>query len=166
MTEMVHGPVLVRSSDPVLPRWWRTIDRMTMSCILALFGVGLLLGLAASPPLAARNGLDPFHYVQRQAMFGAAAMLVMLLVSMLDPRQARRLAVLGFGVSFVALALLPFMGTDFGKGATRWFSSASPRSSPPSSSSPASWCSAPGSWPRRMNERPARTAVELRALPC
>jgi cell division protein FtsW len=122
MTEMVHGPVLVRSSDPVLPRWWRTIDRMTMSCILALFGVGLLLGLAASPPLAARNGLDPFHYVQRQAMFGAAAMLVMLLVSMLDPRQARRLAVLGFGVSFVALALLPFMGTDFGKGATRWFS--------------------------------------------
>jgi len=93
-----------------------------MSCILALFGVGLLLGLAASPPLAARNGLDPFHYVQRQAMFGAAAMLVMLLVSMLDPRQARRLAVLGFGVSFVALALLPFMGTDFGKGATRWFS--------------------------------------------
>ena len=47
MTEMVHGPVLVRSSDPVLPRWWRTIDKWTMSCILALFGIGMLLGLAA-----------------------------------------------------------------------------------------------------------------------
>src|SRR5688572_8399328 len=122
MTEMVHGPVLVRSSDPVIPRWWRTIDKWTMGCILALFGVGLLLGLAASPPLAARNGLDPFHYVQRQAFFGGVALVVMLLVSMLEPRQVRRLAVVGFACSFVALGLLPFFGTDFGKGAVRWFS--------------------------------------------
>ena len=122
MTEMVHGPVLVRASDPVLPRWWRTIDKLTLSCILALFGVGLLLGLAASPPLAARNGLDPFHYVERQAFFGAVAIAVMLLVSMLEPKHVRRLAVLGFGASFVALMLLPFLGTDFGKGAVRWFS--------------------------------------------
>lgn len=122
MTEMVHGPVLARASDPVLPRWWRTIDKWTMSCILGLFGIGLVLGLAASPPLAARNGLDPFHYVQRQAVFGSLAMVVMMLVSMLDPRQVRRLAVLGFGASFVALVLLPMFGTDFGKGAVRWFS--------------------------------------------
>jgi cell division protein FtsW len=122
MTEMVHGPVLARSSDPVLPRWWRTIDKWTMSCILALFGIGLLLGLAASPPLASRNGLDPFHYVQRQAFFGGVALAVMLLVSMLDPKQVRRLAVIGFGASFVALTLLPVLGTDFGKGAVRWYS--------------------------------------------
>ena len=32
------------------------------------------------------------------------------------------MAVLGFVLSFVALALLPFFGTDFGKGATRWYS--------------------------------------------
>ncbi|TNC52960.1 putative lipid II flippase FtsW [Rubellimicrobium rubrum] len=122
MTEMVHGLVPARASDPVLPRWWRTIDKWTMSYILALFGIGLLLGLAASPPLAARNGLQPFHYVERQAMFGAAAMVVMLLVSMLGPKQVRRLAVVGFGFSFVALMALPFLGTDFGKGAIRWYS--------------------------------------------
>ena len=34
-----------------------------MSCILILFGIGLLLGFAASPPLAAKNGLPAFHYV-------------------------------------------------------------------------------------------------------
>jgi cell division protein FtsW len=122
MTEMVHGLVPARASDPVLPRWWRTIDKWTMSYILALFGIGLLLGLAASPPLAARNGLQPFHYVERQAMFGAAAMVVMLLVSMLGPKQVRRLAVVGFAFSFVALMALPFLGTDFGKGAIRWYS--------------------------------------------
>ena len=122
MTEMVHGTVPARAGDPVLPRWWRTIDKGAMSCILALFGIGLMLGLAASPPLAARNGLDPFHYVERQAFFGGVAMAVMLLVSMLTPQQVRRLAVVGFGFSFAALMLLPVLGTDFGKGAVRWYS--------------------------------------------
>jgi cell division protein FtsW len=122
MTEMVYGAVPVRTGDPVLPRWWRTIDKWSMSCILILFAIGLLLGLAASPPLAARNGLDPFHYVTRQAVFGGLAMVVMLLMSMMGPVLVRRLAILGFAVSFVALALLPFLGTDFGKGAMRWYS--------------------------------------------
>ena len=34
----------------------------------------------------------------------------------------RRLAILGFGVAFVALAFLPAFGDDFGKGAVRWYS--------------------------------------------
>ena len=122
MTEMVYGTVPMRTGDPVLPRWWRTIDKWTMSCILILFGIGLLLGLASSPPLAARNGLEPFYYVTRQAFFGGVAMAVMLLVSMLSPQVVRRLAVLGFGLSFIALMGLPFLGTDFGKGALRWYS--------------------------------------------
>jgi cell division protein FtsW len=122
MTEMVYGTVPVRSGDPVLPRWWRTIDKWSMSCIFLLFGVGLLLGLAASPPLAARNGLEPFHYVIRQAFFGGVAMVVMVAMSMLSPTAIRRLGVAGFAAAFVALALLPFLGTDFGKGAVRWYS--------------------------------------------
>ncbi|MEO1640412.1 MAG: putative lipid II flippase FtsW [Pseudomonadota bacterium] len=122
MTEMVYGAVPVQSGDPVLPRWWRTIDKWTMSCILLLFGIGLLLGLASSPPLAAKNGLAPFHYVSRQALFGGMAMTVMFVISMMSPTLVRRLAILGFLVSFVALALLPVLGTDFGKGATRWYS--------------------------------------------
>ncbi len=82
----------------------------------------MLLGLAASPPLAAKNGLEPFHYVIRQAIFGGMAMIAMLVVSMMPPKLVRRLAVLGFFAAFVALALLPIFGTDYGKGATRWFS--------------------------------------------
>ena len=101
MTEMVYGTVPVQSGDPVLPRWWRTIDKWTMSCILILFGIGLLLGLASSPPLAARNGLEPFHYVTRQAIFGGRAMIVMFIVSMMSPTLVRRLAVLGFLCAFV-----------------------------------------------------------------
>ncbi|MEY8842679.1 FtsW/RodA/SpoVE family cell cycle protein, partial [Cribrihabitans sp. XS_ASV171] len=53
---------------------------------------------------------------------GGVAILAMLLTSMMSPVLVRRLAVLGFVISFVALALLPVFGTDFGKGAVRWYS--------------------------------------------
>jgi len=83
MTEMVYGAVPAQRGEPILPKWWRTLDKWSMSCVLILSGIGLLLGLAASPPLAARNGFDPFHYVERQAVFGALAMAAMLLTSMM-----------------------------------------------------------------------------------
>ncbi|MDG1471569.1 MAG: putative lipid II flippase FtsW [Ascidiaceihabitans sp.] len=122
MTEMVYGAVQVQRGEPILPKWWRTIDKWALSCVLILFAVGLLLGLASSPPLAAKNGFEPFHYVQRQAFFGCVAIIVMLLTSMMSPLLVRRLAVLGFVCACVALAMLPFFGTDFGKGAVRWYS--------------------------------------------
>jgi cell division protein FtsW len=122
MTAMAHGTVRIQDGEPILPKWWRTVDRWTLSCVLMLFGVGLLLGLAASVPLAERNGFDPFHYVQRQAFFGGLAIAAMVITSMMSPLLVRRLAVIGFVLAFIALALLPFLGTDFGKGATRWYS--------------------------------------------
>ena len=122
MTEMVHGSVPSGDGEPILPKWWRTIDRWSLSCVLLLFAIGILLGLAASPPLAERNGLPQFFYVERQAIFGSMALLAIGGVSMLSPMQVRRLSILGFVVAFVGLALLTLFGTDFGKGATRWYS--------------------------------------------
>jgi len=122
MTEMVHGTAQAVAGDAVLPRWWRSVDRWTISCVVMLFGIGLLLGLAASPPLAERNGLQPFHYVERQLVFGTVALATMLAVSMLSPVTVRRLASFGFLAGLVALACLPAFGTDFGKGAVRWYS--------------------------------------------
>ena len=122
MTAMAHGVVPIADGEPILPKWWRTVDRWAMGCILMLFGVGMLLGLAASPPLAEKNGFEPFHYVQRQAVFGSLAVACMLITSMMSPTWVRRLAVLGFVCAFGALAMLPFLGTDFGKGAVRWYS--------------------------------------------
>jgi cell division protein FtsW len=122
MTEMVHGSLPIRAGEPVLSRWWHTVDRWSMMAVAALFGIGLLLGLAASVPLAERNNLPRFYYVERQAVFGAMGLVVMLAVSMLSPRQVRRLGVLAFVGAFLALAALPFLGTDFGKGAVRWYS--------------------------------------------
>ena len=121
MTEMAYGSVGTVDGEAVLSRWWRTLDKSVLAAILILFTIGLLLGLASSPPLAEKNGLAPFHYVYRQAIFGSLALFVMLVFSMLPSKVIRRLGVIGFLLCFVALGLLPFLGTDFGKGAVRWY---------------------------------------------
>ncbi|MCH2066244.1 putative peptidoglycan glycosyltransferase FtsW [Shimia sp.] len=122
MTEMVYGALPSQAREPVLPKWWQTLDKWTMASIVMLFLIGLMLGMAASPPLAAKNGFAPFHYVQKQVIFGGAALVAMVITSMMSPQLVRRLAVMGFVVTMIAVALLPIFGTDFGKGATRWYS--------------------------------------------
>ncbi len=122
MTEMVFGTTPVRAGDPILPRWWRTLDKWALACVLGLFAIGLLLGLAASVPLAEKNNLPRFYYVERQAFFGGLALIVMLVISTLPPRQIRRLGVMGFIAAFLLIVALPLIGTDHGKGATRWLS--------------------------------------------
>ena len=121
MTEMAYGSVGTVDGEAVLSRWWRTLDKSVLTAVLILFSIGLLLGLASSPPLAEKNGLAPFHYVYRQAIYGSLALFVMVVFSMLSSKAIRRLGVIGFLLCFVALGLLPFFGTDFGKGAVRWY---------------------------------------------
>ena len=121
MTEMAYGSVGTVDGEAVLSRWWRTLDKSVLTAVLILFSIGLLLGLASSPPLAEKNGLAPFHYVYRQAIFGSLALFSMAVCSMLPSKAIRRLGVIGFLLCFVALGLLPFFGTDFGKGAVRWY---------------------------------------------
>jgi cell division protein FtsW len=122
MTDMVFGTVARQPGEPILPRWWRTVDRWTLTFVILLFMVGILLGLAASVPLAQRNGLDPFYYVYKQLFFGTIALIAMFLTSMMSTQMVRRLGILGFLVGFLAICLLPAFGTDYGKGAVRWYS--------------------------------------------
>lgn len=122
MTEMVHGTLPIQVGEPVLSRWWRTVDRWTIFGVILLFAIGLLLSLASSPPLAARTNLPAFYYFNRQIFFGGLALAVMLVVSMLSPATVRRLAVAGWLAVMLVLLALPVIGTDFGKGAVRWLS--------------------------------------------
>ena len=122
MTEIVYGSVISEKREPIIVHWWHTVDRVSLAFVLGLFGIGVLLGLAASPPLAEKNGYMPLHYVNRQLVFGILAITVMFLFSMLSPKMLRRLGVIGFLLSFIALAFLPIFGTDFGKGSIRWYS--------------------------------------------
>ena len=47
---------------------------------------GVILSLAASPPVATRIGLDPFHFFNRHVLFLLPSFIVMIGVSFLSPR--------------------------------------------------------------------------------
>ncbi len=108
-----------RTSTSLFGRWWWTVDRLLLVAIFGLICIGAVLVTAASPSVAERIGVDSFHFVRRQQFFLVLSIIVMFLVSLLEPIQIRRLAVLGLLVSFVLLVALPFFGAET-KGAKRW----------------------------------------------
>jgi cell division protein FtsW len=99
--------------------WWWTVDRAILAALIGLMLGGIVLSLAASPPVAARLNLDAFHFVNRHILFLAPTLLVLLVTSFLSPRQIRRAALLVFLVSLLLVALTPVLGAEI-KGARRW----------------------------------------------
>src|SRR5882672_1530932 len=99
--------------------WWWTVDRMLLAALLALMLGGIILSLAASPPVAARIGLEPFYFVNRHILFLVPAITVLVVTSFLSPRAIRRLALVVFVVSLALVALTLVYGAEV-KGARRW----------------------------------------------
>ncbi len=99
--------------------WWWTVDRLTIGAIGALMLIGVVLSLAASPPVAGRLGLDPFFFVNRHIVYLFPATAIMIGVSFLSPSQIRRLSVFVFAVSLILVASTPYLGVEI-KGAKRW----------------------------------------------
>jgi hypothetical protein len=64
--------LLGRSDRGLLAQWWFTVDRGLMSAVLLLMASGVLISMAASPPVAARIGIDTFHFFKSAtALHGA-----------------------------------------------------------------------------------------------
>ena len=112
---------LARTDTSLLGRWWWTVDRWLITCLLLIIAMGAILVLAASPSVAERIGLDAYHFVRRQFIILPLALTVMFAVSLLSPLQVRRLAAIGFLGCLVLLALTPLVGAEI-KGARRWIS--------------------------------------------
>jgi cell division protein FtsW len=108
-----------RAQPTLFGEWWWTVDRLTLAALGALMLGGIVLCLAASPPVAARIGLDPFHFVDRQVLFLIPAAAVLIGTSFLSPREIRQVAIVVFAVSIVLVALTPYFGAEI-KGARRW----------------------------------------------
>ncbi|MDJ0896064.1 MAG: putative peptidoglycan glycosyltransferase FtsW [Alphaproteobacteria bacterium] len=112
---------LTRIDTSVIGRWWWTVDRWTLITLAVLILIGTLLTMAASPPVADRLGLDSFHFVRRHAVLMPIAMTLIMLLSLANPEQIRRIAAIGFLVSLLLVALTMLMGQEI-KGAQRWIS--------------------------------------------
>src|SRR6516225_12244095 len=111
--------MLSREERTPLSDWWWTVDRPMLGAILALMLTGIVLSLAASPPVATRIGLDPFHFFGHHVLFLLPSLLVLIGVSFMSPRQIRRTALVVFAVSVVLIVATLLSGPEV-KGSRRW----------------------------------------------
>ena len=111
--------MISREERTPLSEWWWTVDRLLVAAFITLMLGGVLLSLAASPPVAARIGLDPFHFFNRHVLFLVPSLIVMLGVSFLSPRQVRRTALIVFTISILLVVATLLLGPEV-KGAKRW----------------------------------------------
>src|SRR4249920_877132 len=95
--------MISREQRTPLSEWWWTVDRLLLAAIIALILGGVILSLAASPPVATRIGLDPFHFFNRHVLFLLPSFIVLIGVSFLSPRQIRRSALIVFAISAVLI---------------------------------------------------------------
>ncbi len=108
-----------RAEQGQIADWWCTIDRWLLSAFLMLMMLGIVLSFAASPAVAERIGLDAYHFVSRQIIFMIPAVIAMVGVSFLSPRNVRRLALLMLAGSLALMVLALFFGVEV-KGSRRW----------------------------------------------
>jgi cell division protein FtsW len=108
-----------RSDRGLVARWWFTVDRMLLFAVLLLMATGVLISMAASPPVALRLGLSSFHFFRYQLMFLAPAACILIGISFLEVRQARRAAFLALGLALPLMLLALKFGPEI-KGAHRW----------------------------------------------
>lgn len=108
-----------RLDRTVFSDWWRTVDRLMLLALGALMLGGIVLSLAASPPVATRIGLDAFHFVNRHVLYLIPAIVVLIATSFLSPRQVRRVALIVFVIGLALTAATLVFGAEV-KGARRW----------------------------------------------
>jgi cell division protein FtsW len=111
--------LISRSDRGLFASWWFTVDRLLLSAVLLLMAAGVLISMAASPPVAERLGLDSFHFFKNQLFYLGFAVIILIATSLLEPLQARRAGFLVFFGSLALMVVALFYGPEI-KGAHRW----------------------------------------------
>ena len=120
MTHTASAPLLRRSDSSWFTEWRRTLDWGLVAGIALLAGIGLLMSLAVGPSSAARIGYaDSYHFVYRQAAHASIGVALMLAVSALDRKWARRFAILSFLAAVVLMGVIALIGREV-NGAQSW----------------------------------------------
>ncbi len=118
------GMAFSRGDRSWLGRWFWTTDKLLLTFVFALIGIGIIAVAAASPAAAQRLSGSAFKYddlffLKRQIFWVILGLPLMLAVSMLPVQWAKRVGLIGTVVFLVALLLVPVIGAG-ANGAQRW----------------------------------------------
>ncbi|WP_426168624.1 FtsW/RodA/SpoVE family cell cycle protein [Sandarakinorhabdus sp. DWP1-3-1] len=118
------GAAFSRGDRSWLGRWFWTTDKLLLTFVFALIGIGIIAVAAASPAAAQRLSgaafkYDDLFFLKRQILWVVIGLPLMLGVSMLPVQWAKRVGLIGTVVFLVALLLVPVIGATT-NGAQRW----------------------------------------------
>lgn len=113
--------MLDRTDRSLVGVWWWTVDRGLLLSTVMLMVMGILLVMAAGPAVADLIKLPSQHFTMRQITFIIPSLVLMLTVSMLEPRPIRALSLVSLAVVMGLMVLAIVAGSEI-KGATRWIS--------------------------------------------
>jgi cell division protein FtsW len=112
-----------RSDQSTVARWFWEIDRVLLLLIAVLIGIGLIAVAAASPAAVRYSGgsvrVPELYYFYRQIAWIMVGVPVMIGISMMPRERVRRFSLVGAGIFFVLLVLVPMIGSEH-NGARRW----------------------------------------------
>ena len=111
--------LISRKDRGALARWWFTIDLALLSSVLLLMAMGVLISMAASPPVAERIGLDSLHFFKSQLFYLFFAVIGLIVISFLDAQWVRRFGFIVFMGSLILMVVALKIGPEI-KGAHRW----------------------------------------------
>ena len=108
-----------REDKSLLANWWFTVDRILLTAIFMLMGVGIIVSLAASPSVAINKDLAAFYFVKRHVIVVSFGAVLMLLLSAQSPRTIRRVALVLYIISIGTMIYVLAAGEEI-NGARRW----------------------------------------------
>ena len=98
----------------------RHVDPLLFAAPIVLAGLGLLMVYSSTHRKLEEAGLDPFDFVKRQAIAIVVGVIAMAILTAIDYRKLRELALLGYGATILMLVAVLRVGAHV-KGAQARF---------------------------------------------
>ena len=100
--------------------WWKNIDKFILFLILLLFLLGLFFSLVSTSIIASdKLNTNTYYFFTKHLFFIFLGISIIISFSFIDQKKLLNMSKILFLVSFVTLALIPFIGIEV-KGSTRW----------------------------------------------
>ena len=100
--------------------WWKNIDKFIFFIIFLLFLLGLFFSLVSTSIIASdKLNTNTYYFFIKHLFFIFLGISLLISFSFIDQKKLLNVSKILFLVSFVTLALIPFIGIEV-KGSARW----------------------------------------------
>ena len=100
--------------------WWKNMDKFIFFIIFLLFALGLFFSLVSTSIIASdKLNTNTYYFFIKHLFFIFLGISLLISFSFIDQNKLLNMSKILFVVSFITLALIPFIGIEV-KGSARW----------------------------------------------